>query len=188
MKVVTLLGGPKLKGNTATVAKMVTDEMIKLGHEVETIYLQNKQMNGCLACMKCKEDINSVSCIQKDDAATILEIMAVADLVLFTSPLYFWGVSGPLKTLIDRTFSFYIDFHKPGHASMVAGQRQALLITGGGPYENNAEAAFTAFSRLQNPHMAVNAGELFIGKCTTPDALSSETREQAVAFAKKITS
>jgi len=68
----------------------------------------------------------------------------------------------------------------------ITGQRQALLVTGAGPYENNAEGVFTAFKRMQNPHMAVNAGELYIGLCTTPEKLDESVRHKAVEFAKKI--
>jgi hypothetical protein len=45
---------------------------------------------------------------------------------------------------------------------------------------------FTAFRRLQNPHKAVNAGELFIGKCTTPEDMDDDVKTQAVEFARKI--
>lgn len=186
MKVLTLHGGARKKGNTATAASIVEAELISLGNEIESIFLFEKNIKACLACGKCKEEPDSVSCIQKDDATEILEKMATADLVLFTSPLYFWGLAGPLKTFIDRTFSLYTDYHKPTHASLIDGQRQALLVTGGGPYENNAEPVFTAFTRLQNPHKAVKAGELFIEKCTTPEKLIEDQTEQLKLFASKI--
>lgn len=186
MKVLTLMGGARKKGNTAAVTARVVEELEALGHDVEIEYLQNKEIKGCLACMKCKDDADMVGCVQKDDALGLLEKMAAANLVLFTSPLYFWGLAGPLKTFIDRTFSLYVNYHKPDHASLVEGQRQALLVTGGGPYENNVEATFTAFGRLQNPHKAVNAGEMYVGGCSTPDKLEAITMENAVSFARKI--
>ena len=186
MKVLTLHGGARKDGNTATAAGWVEDELTSLGHDVESISLFDKNIKGCLACTKCKDTPDQVACVQKDDAVEILDKMVAADLVFFTSPLYFWGLAGPLKTFIDRTYSLYVDYHKPTHGSLVEGQRQALLITGGGPYENNAEPVFTAFTRLQGPHMAVKAGELFLGKCTTPDNFDDATREQVLAFAREI--
>jgi len=187
MKIITLQGSPRKKGNTAKVLSWVEEELTALGHDVESIFLNTKNLKGCLACGKCKEKPDTVGCIQEDDIPEILEKMTKADLVIFASPLYFWGVSSQLKTLIDRTYSFYVDYHQPGHASLVDGQRQALLVTGAGPYENNAEAAFTAFGRMQSPHKAVNAGELFIGSCSTPDNLDDSIKDKAVAFAHKIT-
>lgn len=187
MKILTLQGGARKKGNTATILGWVEDELQAQGHQVQSVTLQDKNIKGCLACMKCKEHADSVGCIQKDDAIALLDTMVEADLVLFTSPLYFWGLAGPLKSFIDRTYSLYVDYHKPGHASLVSGQRQALLVTGAGPYDNNAEPVFTAFGRLQKPHIAVHAGELFIGGCTTPDQLGEEAKSKAVEFARKIT-
>ena len=187
MKIVTLLGSPKKNGNTAKVLSWVEEELSILGHDVESIFLNNKNLKGCLACAKCKEKPNVIGCVQKDDILEILEKMVKTDLVLFSSPLYFWGVSAQLKTLIDRTYSLYVDYHKPTHASLVDGQRQALLVTGGGGYENNAEAAFTAFSRLQKPHKALNVGELYIGSCSTPDKLDASVKEKAIKFAHQIT-
>ena len=186
MKIITLQGSPRKKGNTAKVLSWVEEELIAMDHDVESIFLNTKNLKGCLACGKCKEKPDTVGCIQKDDIPEILEKMTKAELVIFASPLYFWGVSSQLKTVIDRTYSLYVDYHQPGHASLVDGQRQALLVTGAGPYENNAEATFTAFGRLQSPHKAVNAGELFIGSCSTPDKLDDSIKDKAVALAHKI--
>jgi multimeric flavodoxin WrbA len=186
MKVLTLQGSARKKGNTAQVIAWVEAELTAMGHGVESVYLSSKNIKGCLACGKCKEDMDTVGCVQKDDAPEILQKMVEADLVIFASPLYFWGISGPLKCLIDRTFSLYTNYHQPDHASLVKGQRQALVVTGAGPFDNNAEPTFTAFGRLQGPHMAINAGELFIGPCTTPDQMDETIKEKAQAFARKI--
>lgn len=186
MKIIMLHGGARKMGNTAIAAGWVETELASLGHDVESIRLFDKNIKGCLACSKCKDTPDKVACIQKDDAVEILEKMVASDLVVFTSPLYFWGLSGPLKTFIDRTYSLYVDYHKPTHTSLVEGQRQALLVTGGGPYENNAEPVFIAFDRLQAPHKAVKAGELYLGRCTTPDNIDAATKEQVLAFARKI--
>ena len=186
MNAISLQGSPRKNGNTAKVLSWVEEELTALGHDVESIFLNTKNLKGCLACGKCKEKPDTVGCIQKDDIPEILEKMTETQLMIFASPLYFWGVSAQLKTVIDRTYSLYVNYHQPGHASLVDGQRQALLITGAEPYENNAEAAFTAFRRLQNPHKSVNAGELFIGSCSTPDKLDDGIRAKAVAFARKI--
>lgn len=188
MNIIMLHGGARRKGNTASIAKWVEDELTSLGHQVESITLFNKEIRPCLACMKCKKSSDTIGCVQKDDAPEILGKMVAADLVIFTSPLYFWGLAGPLKTLIDRTYSLYVDYHQPTHSSLVEGQRQALLVTGGGPYENNAEAVFFAFDRLQKPHKAIKAGELYIGRCSSPENLGSNEEEQARSFAQNIVS
>ena len=187
MKILTIQSSARKNGNTATALGWAEEEMIKLGHEVESISLFSKNIKGCLACAKCKEHTEIIGCIQKDDAISVLEMIVQADLVLFTSPLYFWGLAGPLKTLLDRTYSLYVNLNQPGHTSLVAGQRQALLVTGASTYENNADLVFAAFDRLRRPHLSVNVGELYIGSCTTPDNMDANIKAQVITFARKIT-
>ncbi len=186
MEIVLLHGSARKKGNTAKVLEWVKEEFEILNNNVESIYLHSKNLKGCMGCAKCKEQPDKIGCIQKDDIPEILRKMINAKAVVFASPLYFWGLTAQLKTVIDRTYSLYTNYHKPGHASLVEGQLQALLVTGAGPWDNNAEAAFTAFSRIQKPHKAINAGELYIGNCTTPKDMGKDIKEQAIEFARKI--
>ena len=186
MKILTLQGGARKKGNTASILDLVVTELTSMGHETTSLTLHDKNIKGCLACGQCKKEADKINCIQEDDAWSILDAMVAADLVIFTSPLYFWGLTGPLKSLIDRTYSLFTGYHLPEHSSLIEGQRQALLMTGGGPYENNAEPVFEAFRKLQAPHKTINAGELYIGSCTTPEKLDSEAKKQAIAFAHEI--
>lgn len=186
MKITIFQGSPRKKSNTAQVTAWMQEEMTTLGHEVETVAVAGKDIHGCLACAKCKQTPGAPGCVQKDDVSGMLEAMVASDLVVFASPLYFWGVSAQLKAVIDRTYSLYVAYHQPGHASLLEGRKQALVLTGGGPYEDNAEAAVTAYRRLQKPHLTVNAGELYVGRCSTPDQLGAEREEEARDFARRI--
>ncbi len=125
-------------------------------------------------------------CVQKDDVPAILEQMTGADLTLFASPLYFWGVSAQLKAVIDRTYGLYTRYHEADHASLLEGRGQAFLMTGAGGRDNNAEGAFTAFKRMQNPHKTHYAGEWYIGNCTTPSDMPLSMKETALNFARQI--
>lgn len=186
VKITILQGSPRKKGNTAQIIAWMEEELGTLGHEVETVFMTGKDLNGCLACAKCKNVADDIGCVQKDDVIPILETMLASDVIVYASPLYFWGFSAQLKTVIDRTYSLYVNYHQPGHGTLLDGKRQALVLTGGGPYEDNAEATVTAYRRLQKPHLTVNKGELYIGGCSTPDKLGAETRNKAVAFARQI--
>lgn len=188
MNIILLQGGARKKGNTAKVLGWIEEELLTLGHKVETIYLSNKRLNGCLGCARCKKHPDEIACVQKDDMPEILEKLIDAHVVVFSSPLYFWGVNAQLKAVIDRTYSLYTQYHQPDHASLVKGQRQALLVTGGGGWDNNAEETFKAFSRLQKPHMSVHPTELYVGGCTTPDKLDGIVKDQAIEFAQTMVS
>jgi len=186
MKVTILQGSARKKGNTARVLTWVEEELIGLGHEVDSIYLHSKNLKGCLGCAKCKEKPDTIGCVQKDDVPEILGKMIDSQLIIFSSPLYFWGFSAQIKAVIDRTYSLYTNYNLPDHASLIDGRRQALIATGAGPYDDNAEGMVTAFGRMQKYHKAINAGELFIDSCTTPDALDDSVQQKAIEFARKI--
>jgi multimeric flavodoxin WrbA len=188
MKVVILQGSARKKGNTARVLTWVENELQTLGHEVEGIYLHSKNLKGCMGCGKCKEKPVPTGCIQKDDMPEVMEKVVGSQLTIFSSPLYFWGFSAQIKAVIDRTYSFYTNANQPDHASLVDGQRQALVATGAGGFDENAEGMIDAFGRMQKYHKAVNAGTLFIDSCTTPDAMDDTIRQKAVEFARKIVS
>lgn len=186
MNITTLLGSAKKKGNTATVLGWVEEELKATGHSVERIYLHNKSINGCMGCAKCREHADKIACVQKDDAAGIMEKMIASDVVLFASPLYFWGFTAQIKALIDRGYALVTNYHQPNQTSLMKGKRVGLLGTGAGSFENNAEGMFTAFDRTVGYFMAEKAGELYVGGCATPDKLAADVKDKAVELARSL--
>lgn len=186
MQVITLLGSAKKKGNTATVLGWVEEELSAQGHDVERIYLHDKDVGGCLGCAKCREHADEIACVQEDGAIPILEKMISAGAVLYASPIYFWEFTAQMKALIDRSYSLVTNYHKPGHTSLMEGKRIGLLVTGASGYEENAEGMFTAFDRIAGFLKAEKAGEAYIGGCSTPDALSGEVRQKAVELGRAL--
>lgn len=186
MQITTLLGSARKKGNTATVLGWVEKELETLGHTVERIYLNNKTIGGCLGCAKCKETSDEIACVQKDDAIAIMERMIASDGVLYASPVYFWGFTAQIKSLIDRSFSLVTNYHQPGHTSLMKGKRLGLLATGGGVYEQNAEGLFTAFDRIAEFLLASKSGELYVGGCSTPADLPETVKDQAMDLARTL--
>jgi NAD(P)H-dependent FMN reductase len=113
--------------------------------------------------------------------------MVESDLVIYASPLYYWGFSAQMKALIDRCHCLYRGVcGSPEHTSFVEGQRQALIVTAADPYENNAELIQTSFQRILVYDKAHSAGELFVCNCTTPENLDDEIKTQAINFAKQL--
>jgi len=186
MQITTLLGSAKKKGNTATVLSWVEKELQSLGHKVDRIYLNNKTINGCLGCAKCRETPNEIACVQKDDAIDIMEQMILSDVVLYASPIYFWGFSAQIKGLIDRCYSLVTNYHKPGHSSLMKGKRIGLLVTGADAYEENAEGMFTTFDRIVDYLLARKTGELYINEYSVPSELPQEVRDQAIKLARSL--
>jgi multimeric flavodoxin WrbA len=68
MKVLTLLGRAKKKGNTATVLGWAEEELQAEEHSVERRYLHNKSINGCMGCAKCREYADRIASTRKNYA------------------------------------------------------------------------------------------------------------------------
>lgn len=187
MNVISIFGGPRKKGNTAKILNWVEEELKALGHQVERINLSSKKVNGCVGCLKCKDNLNEPGCVQKDDGTFIIDRMVASDVVIYASPLYYWGFSAKMKALIDRCHCLYRGVcGSPEHTSYVEGQRQALIVTAADPFENNAEQILTTFQRILVYEKAYSAGELLVCNCTTPDELDEEIKAQSIKFANQL--
>lgn len=104
MKVVSLLGSPRRKGNSSTLADFFTSLLQEKGANVKTYHLNGLTYRGCQACFACKSKLDH--CIGEDDLKPVLAEVAESDLLVMASPVYFGEVSAQLKAFIDRTFSF----------------------------------------------------------------------------------
>lgn len=185
MNVITVLGSARMHGNTATALGWVENTLRAEGHQVEHINVIDYEMSGCTGCNTCKLEPHEPGCIIDDDVDLLLHKMIKADLIVFATPLYCWGFSSQLKTLLDRCYSL----KKPGEDggfSLVAGKRIALLVTSAGPYENNADALEMPFERIAKFTQTEIAGTLFLTGCSTPEELGEDKRRQAEGFAARI--
>ena len=185
MKIVTILGSPKQKGNTAEVLSMF-EEKVRGDHEVERINITQHKVGGCLGCFKCQERPNETGCVQKDDAAAIFEKMIQADAIVYASPLHCWSFSSQLKPLIDRHVCLVTGYGTPGFNSLIAGTRTALLLTCAGPIEGNCDAIKMISSGFAGYAKATSAGEFILPGCTTPDAIGDEGDALAGKLAEAI--
>lgn len=69
------------------------------GHQVEKIRLAGKEIQFCRGCLTCQE---TQRCVIRDDAADIVEKMKNADVLAFATPIYYYEMSGQMKTMLDR--------------------------------------------------------------------------------------
>lgn len=99
-KVLILSGSPRKSGNS----DLLCDEFLKgadeAGHEVEKIFLRDKQIAYCNACYYCQK--SGGECAIKDDMAEILEKISEADVIVLASPVYFYSIDAQMKAVIDR--------------------------------------------------------------------------------------
>lgn len=98
-KVLIISSSPRKGGNSETLAAAFAKGAGEAGNRVETIYLREKQYGFCRGCFAC---LKLGRCVIKDDAQNIVEKMHEADVLVFATPVYYYSVSGQLKTMLDR--------------------------------------------------------------------------------------
>ncbi|OUO99982.1 NADPH-dependent FMN reductase [Drancourtella sp. An210] len=85
--------------NSEILADAFLDGAQSAGHEAEKVSLKNKTLAFCRGCLTCQKTGN---CVIHDDAEEIVEKMSHADVLVFATPIYYYEMSGQMKTLIDR--------------------------------------------------------------------------------------
>ena len=103
MKILVFNGSPKRdKSDTMHLTRAFVAGMNDVGeNQVETIHVIDRHIAYCTGCLGCMR--NGGTCVHKDDMGEILEKILQSDVLLFSFPLYCYGMPAPLKALIDRT-------------------------------------------------------------------------------------
>ncbi len=108
MKVLALTGSPRTGGNS----DILTDRFLKgaeeAGHETRKISLAKAGISPCTACGHCLQ--NNGQCVFSDDMEKIEDEIMSSDVVVLSTPVYYYSVSRQMKIFIDRTYNRFRDF------------------------------------------------------------------------------
>lgn len=156
-KVLILSGSPRRGGNSDTLCDQFMKGATEAGNEVEKIFVAGKKIAPCMACYYCcsYEGV----CTIKDDMGEVLQKMIDADVIVLSSPVYFYSISAQLKAVIDRTVARWLEVKNKefyyimtaaedsdsvmdttlacfrGYAACVEGAEEKGVIYGKGVYE-----------------------------------------------------
>ena len=103
MKIVVLEGSPNKNGSTHILADCFRQGAEGAGHTVELIDVAHADIHPCIGCIHCGYE---GPCVQKDDVENIRKKILDADMLVFATPLYYYGMSAQLKKMIDRFCAF----------------------------------------------------------------------------------
>ena len=103
-QIVILNGSPRKSGNTSALTEAFARGAKEAGHTVTEFHLGDMNIHGCKGCFGGGKNPAS-PCVQKDDMDIIYPVYKEADIVVLASPLYYWTISGQLKSAFDRLFA-----------------------------------------------------------------------------------
>lgn len=105
MKILVFNGSPKKeRSDTMHITRAFLGGMNEAApQEVQSINVADMHIEFCRGCFACK--YNGGRCAIDDDMREILEQMLASDLLLFSFPLYCYGMPAMLKNIIERTLT-----------------------------------------------------------------------------------
>ena len=140
-KIIVLNGAARQNGNTAKLVEAFSDGAKSAGNQVKVFYLDSMDIHSCKGCLHAGQDPQS-PCSQKDDMDLIYAEFADADVVVFASPVYFWTITGPLKTAADR---LYAELECLGYGGFP--RKSVLLMTADGGGYSQAVTWYRTYER-----------------------------------------
>lgn len=103
-KVLVISTSLRNNSNSEALADSFTRGAEEAGNQVERISLRDKKISFCKGCLAC---LKAGKCIIRDDALEIAEKMHDAEVIAFATPIYYYEMSGQMKTMLDRANSLY---------------------------------------------------------------------------------
>ena len=164
--------------NSEILAHEAEKGAIDAGNDVEFLSLKGKDIKFCIGCLTCQQ---THKCVLKDDMADLIAKVQNADVLIFATPIYYYEMSGQMKTLLDRLNPLYPSDYR---------FRKVYLLTTAA--EDESYVPEKAVSGLQGWvdcfEKAKFAGALFCGGIGAPGEASGrkDAQDKAYEFGKAL--
>ena len=150
---ITILNGSPRKENTAAMVDAFAEGAKAAGHEVEILHVGRMKIAGCLACEYCHTK-GEGKCVQRDDMDKVIPAYQDADMVVYASPIYYFGMSAQLSAAVQRVYCI----GKPPKA-----KKAALLISSASQGSANGAITtskdMTAYMGMEDAGVCCLAGD-----------------------------
>ncbi len=102
--ILIISSSPRKNSNSHALAEHFAKGAADAGNQVELISLAGKRIEFCRGCFACQ---STGRCVIRDDADQIEQKMQDVDVLVFATPIYYYEMSGQLKTMLDRGNPLY---------------------------------------------------------------------------------
>jgi multimeric flavodoxin WrbA len=117
MKILALIGSPRKGGNTDILVDLILEECARHGHSSQKVRLYDHNILPCIDCRGCKRDGHK--CGLNDGMKEIYPMMVDADLIIFGTPIYWYGPTAKMKLLLDRMRPFIASSRLKGKKGLI---------------------------------------------------------------------
>jgi multimeric flavodoxin WrbA len=182
MTIMTILGSPKMQGNTAGALAMF-EKAVEGTHAIDRVNLPELEVMGCQGCYACQQYPNEPSCVVRDDGTDVLKRIAAAEAVVYASPLFMWGFPSKLHGLLERHLSLVTGYMSSDFTSLLEGKKIAYLVTCGGPVENNTEQIQGVIDSMSSYSKADLVGKYIVAGATVPEEIEGAAKDVVAKMA-----
>ena len=175
-KVLVISASLRPNSNSDVLARQFARGAREAGHQVELLSLRGKELrfcNGCMACLKAPR------CVIQDDANAIVEKMGAAEVICFATPVYYYEMSGQMKTLLDRANPLYSADYRFRDIYLLTASAEAEDSASDGPV-NGLKGWIACFEQARL------AGVVRGGGANDPGEMSPEKQNEAYEMGKNV--
>ena len=187
MKILILMGSPRIHGNTAELCKHFMEELKAQNADVQYIELEKMAINPCKECYICQDTAGVYGCAQKDDMTEIAEKILWADTIILATPIFAWYCTSKMKAVLDRHYGFN-KYYGSAEGCLWKGKKVGIIATHGYEGEYATEPFEVGIKRL-----CIHSNLDYIGMYSVQDNdnlasfQTADAVEGAKAFARKVT-
>lgn len=172
-KILVLMGSPRIKGNTDLLADAFIEGAKESGNSITKINVCKNKTSGCLNCQYCVK--HNGECVLKDGMDEIYPLLDKTDILVFATPLYYYGFSSQLKAVIDR-------FHAKSSMGGIK-PMQSILLSVGADDEAAFKPLITTYKAILDYLKWEDLGIIAVGNTEEKGAI---TKTDGLEKAKKL--
>lgn len=161
MKILMITSSPHENGSSNFLAREFRRGAEEAGHKIGVFDAGHANVHPCLACNFCRKQEGV--CVQDDDAMSVAQKgLLAADMAVFVTPLYYFGMSAQLKLVLDRCYAF-------NEALSAKHLKTALIVAAWDDKDWTMKALTTHYETLCHYLHFEDKGRILGRGCGTPE-------------------
>lgn len=171
-KITVITGSPRKSGNSNVLAETFIQNAEKAGAEVSRFDACKMNIIGCRACNGCYK--NGHACAFEHSFDAVAESILASDIIVFTMPVYWFGVPGQIKSIIDHFYAFMIG------GKELKGKHCVVIATCGDLVEHGVCKGITDTMKGSAEYLGWTYEEHFFGNMNNPGEISKTDAVQQI--------
>ena len=179
MTITLIEGSPHRNGSTAMLSEQFRKGAEEEGHTVRVFDASHAEISPCMACEYCHTK-GKGACAIDDDMSELRKLILSSDVVVFSTPVYFFSMSAQMKAVVDRMYAFLNEI-------TVKVKAMALIAAANNPDPHIMDILVANYLSITSFLDVRNAGMILASGCGTPDTtVATEYPAAAYRFGRSI--